>query len=325
MRGTTRIAGCAALIAAVCVGVMSAEFDSVYELADGMVVFEPENMSYSTAHWSKRTSPSGYRGSGWLYVSDGGRTGDDCHNVATVQDCLGPESSWISVPVHLPEPQGEFGAIMCMDVRAYRDHSGDGGNDIWVGVRNVDARLPNETGIAFRIGCSTEGYNYCWGTVTPDRLPGQGGWAYWSIREPGVYEFFIAGRSDTFGVDRVIVYQAAKTTSAPGLGDLHFPDVWNPNAPVTQMVPYSTAVTGSGGIETPRHPTLRLLPTGLVMLDGLQVDDKVTATDLTGKRLVVRRDGAGLSMSQEVASGMVLLRVLRDGTAVSTHRIGTGF
>lgn len=304
--------------------------DSVYTLQNGVVVVEPENRPFNSSAWDKRTSPSGYRGSGWLYVSQGGTTGGEpCHNVATLESCMPSENTWLEIPVYLPQPQGEHGAIFGMDVRAYRDSDGDGSNDVWVGIKGVTATSPGETGYAFRIGCSQAGYHFCWGAITPQQLPNQGGWAYWSLRDPGVYTFFVAGRSKGFGVDRIVVYQVPKAGTGPGLTDLVWPDAWNTSLSASQLQSYSglVGVHGTAGALSVLQSGIaaRLLPSGTLQLDGFEPGDRMVLSTLHGRAIVCGPAEDAMQLPEGLTSGAFLLTLYRGGSHLATRRLGLGY
>ncbi|MBD3241380.1 MAG: hypothetical protein GF331_12395 [Chitinivibrionales bacterium] len=301
--------------------------DSVYTLHNGVVVVEPENGSFNSSYWQKRTSPSGYKGSGWLYVSDGGRTGSgECHNVATVENCMTPENAWIEIPIYLPSPQAEHGAIIGMDVRAYRDRDGDGSNDVWVGIKDVTATLAGGTsGYAFRIGCSTQGYNFCWGAINPTQLPNQGGWAYWSLQQPGVYTFFVSGRSNGFGVDRVVVYQVPKAGTGPGLTDLQWPDAWNTSLSASQLQAYGDVVGVRGAASdltvSQSNITARMLPSGVFRLEGSEPGDELVLTTLRGRTLVRGIASNAMQLPAGLTSGTFLFSLYRNGSMLTAQRV----
>ncbi len=300
--------------------------DSVYTLNNGIVAVEPENRPFNSSAWKKRTSPSGFRGSGWLLVEQGGTTGGGpCHNVATLESCMPAENTWLEIPVYLPQPQGDHGAIFGMDVRAYRDSDGDGSNDVWVGIKGVTAASPTETGYAFRIGCSVKGYHFCWGAITPQQLPNQGGWAYWSLRDPGIYTFFVAGRSKGFGVDRIVVYQVPKEGTGPGLTDLVWPDAWNTSIPASQLQSYSDVVgvhATAGRLTVSQSVvTARLLPSAMLRLEGIEPGDRMVLSTLHGRTVVSGPAAGAMQLPERLTSGTFLFTLYRRGTRLATQRL----
>ncbi|GAB5521453.1 MAG: hypothetical protein RhofKO_37040 [Rhodothermales bacterium] len=149
----------------------------------GYVLIEAENLPHSdqwTFHEHKNA-----RGRGYLkYV--GPVTGSG-HDQETDQNGVlqGREADWIVVPVQIRTP-GRYR----VNIRNHHMHK-DGDNDIWVHIKGWP--LPVR-----RVGDHAVD-SFQWLTWGPD-------WVYWDIDEPGVYEFYVAGRSHGFGVDRVAVY-----------------------------------------------------------------------------------------------------------------------
>ncbi len=97
----------------------------------------------------------------------------------------GNPENWIVIPVEI-KAAGRYR----INLRNHHLHK-DGDNDIWVHIKGWP--LPIR-----RVGDHAVD-SFQWLTWGPE-------YTYWDIDEPGLYEFYIAGRSHGFGIDRIAIY-----------------------------------------------------------------------------------------------------------------------
>lgn len=320
----------AAVLAVVIAASVSAE-DMVYVMENDYVVVEAEDLAYSTTYWQKRTSPSGYTGSGWLKVIKGGRGGEDpCHNEAKETSCLTDPSGWLKIPVYIDDVRGEYGGIFGMDVHAYHDHDGDGSNDLWVGVEGYPDIINREI-YAFREGRSHKGYGWCWGAMTPERLEQMNYWAFFVLKESAkVYTFFVSPRSNGFSADRVAIYFARKTSSAPGRTNLSLPaEPWKLSTPVSRKVSLSQATGTANPVRMNSKHAHEVRFEGLganrFRVAGLRTGDLVTATNARGRAQRTVVSNGVLDLNGRAATGICVVKVVRNGVPLAAHRLPAGF
>ncbi|GAB5562445.1 MAG: hypothetical protein SynsKO_40920 [Synoicihabitans sp.] len=152
----------------------------------GYVIVEAENLPHS-GDWEFVPKGDNKRimGRGFLrYVGPvtGKGHGQEIDEDGRLQPA---EEHWIKIPVQIDEP-GRYRVNI-------RNHhlKKDGDNDIWVHLMGAPPPIR-------RVGDhAVESFQWLtWGTE----------WVFWDIEKPGVYTFYLAGRSRGFGVDRIAVY-----------------------------------------------------------------------------------------------------------------------
>lgn len=158
----------------------------VYTINDsGYLLLEAERLSHSDL-WELVSGniPNSGRRTYLKYVGPVTGSGHDQetdHN-GTLQ---GDSADWLIIPVEIKEP-GRYR----MNLRNHHMHK-DGDNDIWVHIVGWPPPIR-------RVGDhAVDSFQWLtWGTD----------WVYWDIEKPGVYRFYVAGRSQGFGVDRIAIY-----------------------------------------------------------------------------------------------------------------------
>jgi hypothetical protein len=161
------------------VGISIAGGQTVHDFQDGVISVEAEDLSYSSM-WQKNTSPSGYSGSGWLkYVGPYKGNGTDCHHDDLGGKCQGSQSDWLIVRANIPSA----GTYYC-EARVYHVKA-DGDNDAWMNL-----------------------------TSTPNGAGRFGENAHPTFSSAGEKGFYIAGRSNGYGIDRILVYEDGKKGDA---------------------------------------------------------------------------------------------------------------
>ncbi len=159
-------------------------YDSGYVAPDGYVVVEAEDLPHS-AKWQLQADDKNYTGRGYLKWTGGTQGSGEEQEEDRTGKLQGAPADWLVVPVKITRP-----GVYRVDLRN-RHARKDGDNDAWVHI--VDWPLPVR-----RVGDHAEA-TYQWLTWGPD-------WVTFNITRPGVYAFYVAGRSDGFGVDRIAVY-----------------------------------------------------------------------------------------------------------------------
>lgn len=161
--------------------------DDVFELNDeDYVLIEAENLDYSD-HWEFHDRGENTRILGRGYLKYVGPTTGSGHGQEIDEDgSLQPaEEHWLKITVLIERP-GRYR----IDLRNHHLKK-DGDNDIWVHIKGWPPPVR-------RVGDHAV-ESYQWLTWGPE-------WTYWDITEPGVYTFYVAGRSHGFGVDRIAIY-----------------------------------------------------------------------------------------------------------------------
>lgn len=153
--------------------------------ANGYLLLEAENLPYSDLWQFIEIDSNRVMGSGYLkYVGPvtGSGHGQEIDEEGKLQ---GDPADWLVIPVEISEP-GRYRINL-------RNHhlKKDGDNDIWVHV--IGYPLPIR-----RVGDHAVD-TYQWLTWGPE-------WVYFDLEVPGTYEFYVAGRSHGFAVDRIAIY-----------------------------------------------------------------------------------------------------------------------
>ncbi|MEK6481168.1 hypothetical protein WJR50_26735 [Catalinimonas sp. 4WD22] len=153
---------------------------------EGYLVLEAENMPHSEL-WNFVAVEKGKNctGTGYLkYVGPVTGSGHD-QETDTEGKLQGNPEDWLVIPVEVKVP-GRYRINL-------RNHhlEKDGDNDIWVHIVGWPPPIK-------RVGDHAVD-SFQWLTWGPD-------WVYWDIEKPGLYEFYVAGRSHGFGIDRIAIY-----------------------------------------------------------------------------------------------------------------------
>lgn len=131
------------------------------------------------------TDDKNYTGRGYLQWRGGTQGSGEEQEQDRTGKLQGDPSDWLVIPVKI-----EKTGIYRVDLRNRHAHK-DGDNDVWVHIK--DWPLPVR-----RMGDHAEN-TYQWLTWGPD-------WVTFDITKKGVYHFYIAGRSNLFGIDRILIY-----------------------------------------------------------------------------------------------------------------------
>jgi len=152
---------------------------------EGYVLLEAENLPHSELWEFVPVAEKRCMGTGYLkYIGPvtGSGHGQETDTEGKLQ---GDPKDWLVIPVHIKEP-GRYRVNL-------RNHhmKKDGDNDIWVHIVGWPPPIS-------RVGDhAVDSYQWLtWGSE----------WNYWDIEKPGIYKFYIAGRSHGFGVDRIAIY-----------------------------------------------------------------------------------------------------------------------
>ncbi|MFN3999972.1 hypothetical protein [Algoriphagus sp.] len=152
----------------------------------GYLLLEAENLPYSS-FWMFIPIEEGINCTGTGYLKYVGPVSGSGHGqeVDTEGKLQGNPENWLVIPVEV-KAAGRYRINL-------RNHhlQKDGDNDIWVHIKGWP--LPVR-----RVGDHAVD-SFQWLTWGPD-------YTYWDIEKPGLYEFYIAGRSQGFGVDRIAIY-----------------------------------------------------------------------------------------------------------------------
>ena len=162
-----------------------------FEMGDAnYILLEAENLSYNEAWEFVEVDSKRVMGTGYLkYIGPvtGKGHGQEIDREGKLQ---GNPDNWLVIPVNISKP-GRYR----INLRNHHKKK-DGDNDIWVHVKGY--RLPIQ-----RVGDHAVD-TYQWLTWGPE-------WVHFDLEKPGVYEFYIAGRSHGFGVDRIAIYNEEAT------------------------------------------------------------------------------------------------------------------
>ena len=164
---------------------------AAYEMPEcGYLLFEAENLPHSERWKMEQPEKIRYLGTGYLkYIGPVTGSGHD-QEVDREGKLQGDPKDWLIIPVEITVP-GRYR----IDLRNHHLHK-DGDNDIWVHI--VDYPLPIR-----RVGDHAVD-SFQWLTWGPE-------WTYFDLDKPGIYKFYIAGRSHGFGVDRIAIYNETAT------------------------------------------------------------------------------------------------------------------
>ncbi|MBD3240369.1 MAG: hypothetical protein GF331_07275 [Chitinivibrionales bacterium] len=204
------------------------------------IVTDAEELDHSS-RWKRKTTYSGYTGSGYLRWEGPNQQcralnspEDDNHNDIT-GGCQGDPADWLRIPVYITR-SGTY----TVDLRNIHDGY-DLGNDVW--IHRVDLPPP----IIRAYDHNVKSFN--WLTSGPQ-------FRSWGILEPGLYVFYVAGRSVGFGIDRVTVMRKTGPNNWPAAAR-------DPSTPSMSMQSVDTATTdvarsrngprGVGGQATARR------------------------------------------------------------------------
>jgi hypothetical protein len=158
--------------------------DFVYVARDGYGVVEAEDLPHSDK-WVELAEGNDYLGRGFLKWTGGVQGRGEDQKVDRTGRLQGDPKDWLVVPVKITKP-----GVYRVDLRN-RHQKKDGDNDVWVHI--VGWPLPVR-----RVGDhGVETYQWLtWGTDV----------VTFEIKQKGVYQFYVAGRSNNFGVDRIAVF-----------------------------------------------------------------------------------------------------------------------
>lgn len=174
---------------------------------NGFAIVDVEELDYSDA-WELQDDRSGFAGEGYLRWIGGtqGQGGDQ--EVDHTGELQGDPGDWLVFPVRI-ENTGEY----AIDLYNTHEHK-DGDNDIW-------CHMVGEPGQIDRQGD--------WGVKVWQWLSWGPEWVTFDISEPGLYYFYVTGRSNGFAIDKMAVFRkdadykdsnapfAEKVTSTSGL------------------------------------------------------------------------------------------------------------
>lgn len=181
---------------------------AIHEERDGIIVLEAEDLARS-AVWEFAATPHGYFGRGWVrYI--GPRRGEgqkDGHNSDPGGKYQGPPEDQLVARIKINTP-GEY------VVRGHVYHTNpDGDNDAWVNLTatpNGARRWGDSRAAQGRFGWND--FN-CW---TDADHPCRGEGLRFTL-DAGVHEIYWAGRSQGFGIDRVVLHRADRAEAALAL------------------------------------------------------------------------------------------------------------
>ena len=208
MNATGRSISAASLgtLAALCLltGPLRAQPDSVYLVTDNIVVVEAEDLPHS-ANWrfSGTDNYTGYY-TGRGYVTWDGPTQtcaalgkpEDTHHNDITGECQGNPADWLRVPVYIQQVGTYIVDLHNLHLRE------DGDNDVWTHVVDWPPTI-------VRVGSHHPGA-FDWLSWGP---PIHSSWGILDV--PRVYEFYVAGRSRGFSVDRISIYRKTGPDSYP--------------------------------------------------------------------------------------------------------------
>ncbi|MBD3242923.1 MAG: hypothetical protein GF331_20190 [Chitinivibrionales bacterium] len=212
----------------VCTTLAATEY--VYTFTNDVVHVEAENLEHN-GKWSFENSKPGYKGSGYLryvgpemncqyFLSNGEPILND-----TDGTCQGAYEDRLHIAVWVETP-----GLYSLNIHNYHelapDHFAQRTTDfsVWVHVEG----FPLPVGISH----ADNAYRWDWLAWGPD-YPGneqpQSASAAQALLEPGLYEFYVAGRNRSFCVDRISIYRKTGRNEFPA-------DALNLSAPLSQPV-----------------------------------------------------------------------------------------
>ncbi len=165
--------------------------EPVYKMPEkGYILFEAEYLPHSNVWEFVPSVQKNVTGSGYLkYIGPQSGSGHD-QEIDRDGKLQGNPDDWLIIPVEISVP-GRYR----VDLRNHHMEK-DGDNDIWVHI--VDYPLPVR-----RVGDHAVD-SFQWLTWGPE-------WVYFDLEKPGVYEFYVAGRSHGFAIDRIAIYNEKAT------------------------------------------------------------------------------------------------------------------
>jgi len=157
--------------------------DSIYVAEQNFVLVEAETLPHS-ANWVFQNERKNYWGDGYLRWV-GGVQGSG-HEQETDRDgsLQGDPKDWLRIPVKILEA-----GTYRMNLRNTHEHK-DGDNDVWIHIEGFPPPIQ-------RVGDHSV-KTFQWLTWGLD-------WVKWELK-PGIYTFYIAGRSDNFAIDRILIF-----------------------------------------------------------------------------------------------------------------------
>jgi hypothetical protein len=174
-------------------GIIAIAQEKPYKMPEtGYLLFEAENLDHSEM-WEFHEKEAGSRnvcGRGYIkYIGPVTGRGHD-QEIDREGTLQGDPKDWLIIPLEITEP-GRYR----IDLRNHHMHK-DGDNDIWVHI--IDYPLPIR-----RVGDHAVD-SWQWLTWGPE-------WVYFDLEKPGVYKFYVAGRSQGFAIDRIAIYHEKAT------------------------------------------------------------------------------------------------------------------
>jgi len=313
-----------ALIALV-VSVVSVQAEKVYPInSQGYAIIELEDLNYSN-NWKKESTHQGYNGSGYL-VWDGDPQSCEVLNKPMHEDghditgqCQGSDNDKLIFSVKISTP-----GYYEVNVRNWHKNC-DGSNDCWISSMREDIRtaanINDENKIYYRV---TDNYPLAqWGWSESKMYL----YSRYDIPSAGIYQFYVAGRSTGFAVDRVYVStvktpniqitgMSCETKETKTSWRIGLPDgVWdNPTIAATTPIDDSTPIANNIGKHN-KINAITKFSNGKINISNVMAGSKVSAFSLTGVSLPVKNSGAEFSVETRGNKIVIISYTQPDGVS----------